>query len=121
MTTPEQPPRPEADVASIDRGIDIRLRGVQEIRNRALALHRRYVALASTTQAAMSTELAKSLDEQDLAKVERLHAELARIEDAILGLDRILGESFEQEHALREERVRLVERLTETDIGEMSP
>lgn len=118
MPNPERPPQPEAGVIPIDRGIDIRLRGVQEIRDRALALHGRCVKVASATEDAIRSELAKPLEEQDLGKVERLHSELVRIESAVQGLDRILGESFEQAGALREEWVRLVERLTESPDGE---
>jgi len=118
MPDRERPSESEADVSPIDRGVDIRLRGVQEIRDRALALHRRSTKLAATTEETIRAELAKPLGEQDLAKVVRLHAELARLEPTILGLDRILVESFEQEGVLREEWVRLVERLTEPDEGD---
>ncbi len=95
----------------ITRGVEIRTEQVRKIREKALALYRRLVALSVEHERQLKDELEKPAEHSNTQRTEELEHALEKDRQIEAELDDIILGSFENEDALLETWGKLTERL----------
>lgn len=86
---------------------------VERIRKKALDLYKRFIAIKTKKEEMLDEELKKPPKEQDLRSIASLEDDLAECDKTESQLDDIILGSFEKSGSLREDWIKLEEKMGE--------